>query len=63
VFVSKKIVEGELYNPHPYNCDLDTWIKGKCRQAPKKNDGSRETEGTKGIRRLSYIINLVSFNI
>ena len=25
----------------------------KCRQTPIKNDGSKDTEGTKGIRRLS----------
>jgi hypothetical protein len=36
----------------------------KCRQTPNKNDGSKETEGTKGIRRLSYsIINDVSNSI
>jgi len=26
----------------------------KFRQTPNKNDGSKETEGTKGIRRLSH---------
>jgi len=31
-------------------------MKKRSRQAPNKNDGSKETEGTKGIRHLSYSI-------
>jgi hypothetical protein len=27
MFVSKKIMEGEIYNPPPYNYNLDIWIK------------------------------------
>jgi len=37
----------------------------KCRKTPNKNDGSKETEGTNGIRRLPtlLIMFLVVFNI